>query len=392
MNDPLRTTRERHPQDVPIDKLVSEPFVSSVAPDCLVYFLLNVGDGDCQLLLLPARDSGQRRAIIVDIASAPKMLSLLEELTSARLLPDAVDAGGWRFPLVVATHPHSDHIGGMPRFLRTFHSSIAEFWHPGYYLPTATFINTMRELAADSGAQPTVQLPTSGTMRYYDNVGITVLAPSVALRNRFDTYGVEVNDSSISLMIEYPANRVAVDYRQPVPARRVLPRRAGKRLLLAADAQHESWAHMAVDFPALHGSQSWIARQLALRGGVDHLRADVLKVSHHGSKNGTSLELVSRIRPSHSLLSCVREGGSYAFPHQVALEQIREALQPVAVTGRPRKPDHELGIHYTGASDGDRLLGSIALVVPPAGRMRLWRFGDGVTDPVRFAGARRWVG
>jgi glyoxylase-like metal-dependent hydrolase (beta-lactamase superfamily II) len=180
MNDPLRTTRERHPQDVPIDKLVSEPFVSSVAPDCLVYFLLNVGDGDCQLLLLPARDSGQRRAIIVDIASAPKMLSLLEELTTARLLPATVDAGGWRFPLVVATHPHSDHIGGMPRFLRTFHSSIAEFWHPGYYLPTATFINTMRELAADSGAQPTVQLPTSGTMRYYDNVGITVLAPSVA--------------------------------------------------------------------------------------------------------------------------------------------------------------------------------------------------------------------
>ncbi|MGH3518760.1 MAG: ComEC/Rec2 family competence protein [Haloechinothrix sp.] len=379
-----------NPADVPASMLADEPFITSIKPDSLVYFLLNVGDGDCQLLLLP-ESAGRRQAIIVDIASAPKMLSLLAELETAVLLTGPAPTSTGTFPLVVATHPHHDHIGGMPRFLRTFHAAIGEFWHPGYYIPTANFVNTMRELAPDAGgARPIVGMPTSGTVRFYGNVSITVLAPAVGLRNRFDTYGIEVNDSSISLMIEYPANRVAADYRAPVPDRRILPRRSSTRLLLGADAQHVSWAHVTVDFPSLHTSESWIARQLKLRGGTDHLRADVLKVSHHGSKHGTSLELVSRISPKFSLLSCVREGGSYGFPHQVAIEQIREALQAVAVTGAERKPDHGLGIHYTGASDGSRLLGSIAIVVPPAGRMRLWRFGDDVTEPVSFASARRW--
>lgn len=381
------------PADVPATSLTEESFLAAVKPDSLVYFLLNVGDGDCQLLLLPVGADGRRRAVVVDIASAPKLLSLLAELERVGLIagPDPTD--GRTFPLVVATHPHSDHIGGMPRFLRTLHGSVGEFWHPGYYIPTPTFINTMRELAPDAGgARPVVGMPTSGTVRFYGNVAITVLAPAVGLRNRFDTFGIEVNDSSISLMIEYPANRVATDYREGIPERTVLPRRAGTRLLLGGDAQHDSWAHVTVDFPALHTSESWIARQLALRGGTDHLRADVFKVPHHGSKHGTSLELMTRVSPRYSLISCVRDGGSYGFPHQVTLEQIREALQAVAVTGGERKPDHELGIHYTGASDGARLLGSIGIVVPPAGRIRLWRFGDDTPDPVTFVSARRWTG
>lgn len=379
------------PPEVPPDHLSEESLVEAIKPDSLVYFLLNVGDGDCQALLLPTAPDGTRRVIVVDVASAPKLLSLLAELEQARLISGPVPTSRGTFPLVVATHPHNDHIGGMPRFLRTFHASIDEFWHPGYYIPTGTFINTMRELAPEAGgARPAVGLPTSGTVRFYGNVSLTVLAPSVGLRNRFDTYGIEVNDSSISLMVEYPANRVTTDHREAVPERTVLPRRRTTRLLLGGDAQHASWAHATVDFPALHTSESWIARQLALRGGTDHLRADVLKVSHHGSKHGTTLELVSRINPRYSLISCVREGGSYGFPHQVTIEQIREARQEIAATGAARRPDHELGIHYTGASDGTRLLGSLAIVVPPTGRMGMWRLGDDTTDPVRFAGARHW--
>jgi hypothetical protein len=49
--------------------------------------------------------------------------------------------------------------------------------------------------------------PTSGYRRWISDVAISVLAPSIQLRNRYDSYGIEVNDSSISLRIEFPVHR-----------------------------------------------------------------------------------------------------------------------------------------------------------------------------------------
>ena len=100
---------------------------------------------------------------------------------------------------------------------------------------------------------------------------VTVVAPGVGLRTRFDTYGVQVNDASIVLMVEYPAQRV---YVEPDPANtgrvdRGMTRPRSWRLLLGADAQFTSWAQSAVDFvfacfprdlhPAIDGAKaSWL--------------------------------------------------------------------------------------------------------------------------------------
>jgi hypothetical protein len=362
----------------------------------LVYFVLNVGNGDCQLLLLPEDRDGQRSALLVDVASAPKLFSLIQELDRSGLLPLSATRDTLPFPLVVGTHPHGDHIGGMARVLRQLRGLIGEFWHPGYYLASAAFINMMAELDRQlPGPRPMLGLPTSGTVRYYGNVSVTVLAPAVGLRNRFDTYGVEVNDSSISMLVGYPANRIVRDPSAAGPdSRQPLPRRRNRRILLGADAQHLSWSHVTVDFPSLHPSQSWVARQLAQRGLTDQLRADVLKLPHHGSKHGVGLELIERVRPSLSIVSSVAGGGSYRFPHDVALELLREGLEPTAATGRARTADWDLGIHYTSAVDDLAVsLGSLAVVVPPmrSRPLSILRFGDRPSDPVNFAMARSWT-
>ena len=63
----------------------SKPFVSSIGERDLVYFLLNVGDGDTQLILLPDSPTG-RRAIVVDCATSKKLPALIAELGDAGLL------------------------------------------------------------------------------------------------------------------------------------------------------------------------------------------------------------------------------------------------------------------------------------------------------------------
>jgi beta-lactamase superfamily II metal-dependent hydrolase len=369
--------------DVPAKRLESGDFKAGIGDNDLVHFVLNVGDGDTQLLLLP-EEEGTRKAIVVDVYR-DKIEDLLDTLRAEKLLGD--DPQEKPLALVVATHPHADHIKGMARFLERQKDQIGAFWEPGYYMATPTYFRMMDTIGDPAVDVPHSQ-PTSGTTRFVDQVKVTVLAPGIGLKNRYDSYGIDINDSSIALRIDFPARR----YYKREKDRTYTQLPKGASLVLGADAQTASWAQVMVDFPQLGKEATATATALRKGGGVQPLRADVFKVPHHGSKHGLNLELVEAIDPKVSLVSSVREGGKYNFPHTVSLEALREGIEATAQSGKEHSEDYELGIHATSGRDSDgKPLGSIAVVLSPSGRKRdVWRFEDDREDAIDLASARRF--
>jgi hypothetical protein len=360
-------------------------------PTALFYFLLNVGDGDTQLLLLPAATpTAPRRVVVVDVATTRKLPALLDALAEQGLVSPA---GGDEdvCALVVATHPHDDHIEGMAELLSAYGSAgVGDLWEPGYYAPTGSFAEMMAVIEEHRIRR---EEPTAGTTRYVDGVKITVLAPSVHLRTAYDSYGVDCNDASIVMRVEFPAVRIATQrHKDGRESRTDLRLPKPWSIILGADAQTRSWSHVTAEFPQLHrGHNTALYRGLAQARGRDYLSADILKVSHHASKHGISIELIERIKPQVSLISSVGGGGRYGFPHALATQAIAEALAPTSRSGADPKHDSDLGIHYTGGLTADGTpLGSIALLVPPkrGARLVMWRFGDGPRDKVDLANGR----
>jgi competence protein ComEC len=54
------------------------------------------------------------------------------------------------------------------------------------------------------------------------------------------------------------------------------------------------------------------------------LRTQVLKVSHHGSKTGSSLEFLEAVQPDAAII-CASENNQYGFPHEETLANLNES-------------------------------------------------------------------
>ena len=369
-------------------------FADARASD-MFYFLLNIGDGDCQLIVLP-ESGGRRDVIVVDVGVARKLPRFLDALDVAGHL--GVD---WSIQLLTVTHPHADHVNGVPDLLDQHGVRVREAWDAAYF-----HSGKWQEFMYWLEDHPRVRRlhPTSGTRRHLGSVAVTALSPSTRLRNSYDTYGVKLNNASISMLIEFPIDRVfnndaggvAVDGRADRKPRR-------ERLLLGGDAQTYSWSHVEVDYPTLKKDHDPRHRALGQANGSEPLGAEIFKVPHHLSKHGLNLELVERIGPYLSL-AALDTPGKYGFPHDVAIEQLREAIESTATGRRQRTAsDAHLGIFTTADTLDDAaatLLGTIAVRIRPGARRltdryRIWRLLDAPKQPLdqrSFANAQRYIG
>jgi hypothetical protein len=338
--------------------------------------------------------------IIVDIGrvSQSKLPKLIDGLRAPQNGAKPLLSSESRVKLMVATHPHDDHVGGVPDFLDKAGDLLfdgGEIWDPAYYHRTGAWFEMMHWL--EEHPQVNRLHPTAGTRRHIGNVAVTALSPSIRLRNNFDTHNVFINNASIALQVEFPMKRVFAPKMEEAEIGRQARVPTTRSLLLGADSQASSWAHVEVDFPTRRADHDPEYRLLGLARGNEPLQSVIFKVPHHCSKNGLNLELVVRVNPPISLISCEASTTSHAFPHKVALDQLREARKAIATSGGEHGPDWELGIHTTAdtlKSDGSPL-GSIGVLVPPTTAAPIiWRFGETKSEAIpagNLRSARRFL-
>lgn len=215
---------------------------------------LDVGQGDAIVVRSPAG-----KVALIDSGNDPGIVHLLR-----RHGIDSID-------IVIASHPHADHIGGMPAVLAGF--PVRFYMDNGVPHTTATYRNV---LWAVRNSDVTYLAATARTIEL-GSVDIHVLPPMPE--------GDKLNNQSIGLLVEYG------------------------------------------EFKALFTGDSEIP-ELNYFMSLDVSDVTLLKAAHHGSRDAVSPAWLSRTKPEVVVIS-VGGGNPYGHPHDWAMRYYRAACDAI---------------------------------------------------------------
>jgi len=234
------------------------PGTDFASGDALEVLFLDVGQGDATIVTCGGH------AMLIDAGGRPSEQTVL----------DAIEARGiTRFDMIVATHPHEDHIGGLTGVLRAYDTDILIM--PRVETTTKTFENLL-DAIEEKGLRVTT--PHAGDTYALGGAVITIIAPAG------QDYK-ELNNHSIVLRVTFE----------------------GRSLMFTGDAEGVSENEM-------------------LASRFD-LSAEVLKLAHHGSRSSTTQAFLDAVRPRYAVIFC-GAGNNYGHPHDETLEK----LSALAVT------------------------------------------------------------
>ena len=316
--------------------------MNQIKNDTLAVIVLNVGDGDAIIVRFPPEHGGKKCAV-VDCYDADKTIKALETL------------GVESIPFICATHPHYDHTRGLLKLIKWCEEKeidIGAFWDSGFRHVSKTHYNLIKHL---QGAKIRFVQPTSGYETTINMVRVLVLSPSIMLKNRYDTFGTNINNGSIVIKLEYPPKDIAPYFLSEEDASTAdlaeEERIRQNTIILGGDAQFVAWARITSEFPELVRTEN--RAQMIDPDVVKHrpLRCQVLKAPHHMSKHGISLEVIETLHPRYTIASCANNS-RHGFPHELTVLAAKDI----------RRGEQDDGLRFTGHPQNSKRSGTIGVL------------------------------
>jgi competence protein ComEC len=202
----------------------------------------------------------------------------------AAVVPHLRRRGGGLVAFILS-HPHTDHVGGASTVVRALKP--AYFYDPGFVAGAAAYREALAAVA-EGRARTRWRRVRPGDSLKVDEAVVRFLAPDSAWAASLR----DPNDASTVALIE--VGRV--------------------RFLLTGDAEN--------------GEENWL-----LSKSYEALRADVLKVGHHGSRTSSDSAFVAAVRPRVAVIS-VGAGNGYGHPSPETLRTLESQGVEVMRTDR----------------------------------------------------------
>ena len=218
-----------------------------------VHFV-DIGQGDAAIVVCDGK------TLVID-GGMPESSARLVDYLQNTLHVSTIDA-------MIGTHPHADHIGGLPDVIRAF--AVKTLYSPVDEFEGKPF-EAMKRAADAKNVRITV--PQAGQRFSLGRAEVEFYAP-------LGIYD-DVNDLSLVTRITYGQTA----------------------FLFTGDAERPSENDMIDSDEALS--------------------ATVLKVGHHGSNTSSSYLFLRQVMPSYAVISCGRDN-AYGHPHQEVLARLRD--------------------------------------------------------------------
>ena len=239
-----------------LDSQYSLGLINDYGKNDIAVHYLYVGQGDCEIIIC------EGHAMLIDAGESGNEKKIIDYLHNC---------GITTLEYVVATHPHSDHIGAMPYVMDSFTvKNIVMTSLPEEQIPTYYCYSQLVNLISDSK----INLITAraGIKFLLGSAEITVIAPV--------EYGSDLNNNSIVLRVDYK----------------------GGSFIFQGDAELEE-------------------EESILSAGLN-IDCDVIKIGHHGGSSSSNEMYLKKVTPEIAVISCGKNN-EYGHPHENTLRRIK---------------------------------------------------------------------